>query len=70
MNYQYIIALLAMLLVYFVGIYFMKYIRHFRLFNLIFICAVFLPYVMLAVTIYKSVGFYDWNFQNKKVEHL
>lgn len=60
----YIITLFIFLAAYAAGVYFMKYIRNFRLFNLLFICAVFIPYVWQCLIIYSDVGFYDWNFQN------
>ena len=64
MNYEYIIALAVLLAVYVGCIFLMKYMRSTRLFNLIFSALVFIPYVALAVIVYRSVGFYDWNFQN------
>ena len=60
----YIITLLILLAAYAAGLYFMKYIRNFKLFNLIFIAVVFIPYAWQCLIIYSDVGFYDWNFQN------
>ena len=64
MNFEYIIALAVLCTVYAVSIYLMKYARNFKLFNLIFCILVFVPYVILCIIVYNSVGFYDWNFQN------
>ena len=64
MNYAYIIALLALCAVYAAAVYLMKYIRNTRLFNFVFVAMVFLPYITVCSVVYKSVGFYDWNFQN------
>ena len=64
MNYAYIIALLALCAVYAAIVYLMKYIRNIKLFNCIFVAMVFIPYVIVCAVVYKSVGFYDWNFQN------
>ena len=64
MNFEYIIALTALCVVYILVVYAMKYIRHFKLFNCIFMGLVFIPYLLVCHTVYKSVGFYDWNFQN------
>ena len=60
----YIITLILLLVSYAAGIYFMKYARNFKLFNILFIAAVFIPYVSLLYIVYSDVGFYDWNFQN------
>ena len=64
MNFEYIIALTVMLALYAAGIYLIKYIRNVRLFNVIFTCAVYIPYLLLCFIVYEDVGFYDWNFQN------
>ena len=60
----YIITLLIMCVLYAAGIFLMKYIRNFKLFNCLFIGLVYIPYIFLCLIIYNDVGFYDWNFQN------
>jgi hypothetical protein len=64
MNYAYILTLVLLCALYAAGIYFMKYIRNFRLFNVLFGCLVYIPYLWLSCIVYNDVGFYDWNFQN------
>ena len=64
MNYAYIIAMIMLCVVYASGIFAMRYIRNFKLFNYLFIALVYIPYLCVCQTVYKSVGFYDWNFQN------
>ena len=60
----YILALILMLLIYAVLFYLMKYMKRTALANAIFVAFIFIPYVMLSLTVYLDVGFYDWNFQN------
>jgi hypothetical protein len=64
MNYDYIIAMILLCVIYASGIFAMKYIRNFKLFNYLFMAMVYIPYLWVCHTVYKSVGFYDWNFQN------
>lgn len=61
---SYIICLFAFILAYSAVIYLMKYMRSVKLTNLIFVGLVFIPYVMLSLTVFLDVGFYDWNYQN------
>lgn len=61
---SYIICLCAFILAYAAVIYLMKYMRSVKLTNLIFVGLVFIPYVMLSLTVFLDVGFYDWNYQN------
>lgn len=42
----------------------MKYMKRTRLWNIAFALSVFALYMTVVITVYKSVGFYDWNFQN------
>ena len=65
MNYYYLLALLILCVLFVVSIYCMKYIRNFKLFNLIFIAAVYVPYVCLSVFLFitdTEPG--RWNFLN------
>lgn len=64
MNFEYIAALAVMCVLYACAIYLMKYLKNFRWINFVFVASVFVPYVCLCITVYKDVGFYDWNFQN------
>lgn len=63
-NVEYLIALFLLCAVYAWIVYAMKYIRNLKLFNVLFGCAVYLPYVLHSIIVYRSVGFFDWNFQN------
>ena len=60
----YIITIIALLVFYIVAIYMMKYVRHPRVLNYVFIALVYIPYVSLCTIVYRDVGFYDWNFRN------
>lgn len=60
----YIITLILFLLVYIGVIFLMKYMRRVKLANAVFVGLVWIPYLMLSLTVYLDVGFYDWNFQN------
>ncbi|MBE5743909.1 MAG: hypothetical protein E7358_04250 [Clostridiales bacterium] len=60
----YIITLIAFISIYIALIFLMKYFTNVKLTNAIFTASVFIPYIMLVVTIYRNTGFYDWNFQN------
>lgn len=42
----------------------MKHMKRTRLWNIAFTLSVFALYMTVVITVYKSVGFYDWNFQN------
>ena len=65
MNFEYILALILLLTAYVLGIIFMdKYAANARAASIIFPMAVFVPYVMLCVKIFRDVGWQDWNFQN------
>lgn len=64
MNPAYIMTLVIMCVAYGSCIFLMKYIRRVKLFNFIFGCMVYIPYVALCYVVYSDVGFYDWNFQN------
>ena len=61
---DYIIALFLMCAVYSLCVYLMKYMQRTRLFNLLFMAGVYIPYVSLCIYLYFDVGLYDWNFQN------
>ena len=60
----YIWTLALFLTLYAAAIYLMKYIKNPKVANPIFVALVFIPYVMLSLTVYLDVGFHDWNFQN------
>ena len=60
----YIISLLLLCAGYGVCLAFMKRMRQTKLFNLIFVAAVYIMYLWLCVVVFLDVGFYDWNFQN------
>ena len=60
----YIITLVFFVLVYIGVIYLMKYMRQVALTNAVFVGLVWIPYLMLSLTVYLDVGFYDWNYQN------
>ena len=64
MNYAYILTLVLLCALYATGSCCMKYIRNLRLFNILFGCLVYIPYLWLSWIVYNDVGFYDWNFQN------
>ena len=38
--------------------------RNYKRWNLLFMGLVYIPYLLLSWTIYRDVGFQDWNFQN------
>ena len=63
-NMGYIIALLVMCALYVLFIFLMKYMKNVNLTNALLIGAVFIPYLMVSITVYRDVGFFDWNFQN------
>lgn len=52
MNYEYILALWILCVLFGVGIYLMKYIRNYKLFNIIFPMLVFILYICMCVYIY------------------
>ena len=64
MNSAYILALLLLCIAYVACLFLMKHMRNFKLFNFLFGCFVYIPYVMLCIIVYTDVGFHDWNFQN------
>lgn len=65
MNYEYILTLAVLCLLFAVGIYLMKYIRNAKLANLIFIALVYIPYVCMCVYVYKTdTDVNRWNFLN------
>ena len=64
MNFLYILTLVIFAALYVAVICLMKFMRNTALTNAILMAAVLIPYVALSVTIYRDVGFYDWNFQN------
>ena len=64
MTYLYIVTLIVLIALYVTVICLMKFMRSTALTNAIFVAAVVIPYIALSVTIYKNVGFSDWNFQN------
>ena len=65
MNFGYILTLLIFCLLFGVGIYLMKYIRNFKLFNLIFLALVYIPYVSMCVFVYfTDTDLNRWNFLN------
>ena len=62
---MYILTLLLLLGFYGAVIFFgMQYMKRTWLWNIAFALSVFALYVSVVITVYKSVGFYDWNFQN------
>ena len=60
----YIIALVALIAIYICAILLMKRMTNQPLCNALFAATVFIPYVIMVIRVYLSVGFYDWNFQN------
>ena len=60
----YIIALFLMCALYALCVYLMKYMQKTRLYNLLFMAGVYIPYAALCIYLYFDVGLYDWNFQN------
>ena len=60
----YIITLILMLAAYVTVIFLMKYMRNTKLTNGVFVGVIFGLYLLLSLTVYLDVGFYDWNFQN------
>ena len=60
----YLLTLALLIALYATAIYLMKYIKNPKVANPIFVALVFIPYVMLSLTVYIDVGFHDWNFQN------
>ena len=61
----YIIGYIILLILYVSTIYLMKYMKNKTITNLIFMAVVFVPYVMLCITVYRDVGWNDWNFQTQ-----
>ena len=65
MNFEYIWALIVMYALFAAGIFFMKYARCAKLFNVIFPVAVFALYLSLCIFVYKTdTDPGRWNFLN------
>ena len=65
MNYQYLLALFVFCALFVIGIYAMKYFRNHKLFNAIFIAVVYVSYLLLVYTTYKTdTDPTRWNFLN------
>lgn len=65
MNFEYLLALLALCLTFAVGVLLMNRMRNTKLFNLIFITLVYIPYVCSCIYIYKTDSDPSrWNFLN------
>ena len=60
----YIIGLFLILATYIFAVIFMGRPKNTKLWNPVFILTVVSFYIASMITIYRSVGFYDWNFQN------
>lgn len=60
----YIIGLFLILATYACAVIFIGHLKNTRLWNPVFILAVVSLYLASMITIYRSVGFDDWNFQN------
>ena len=60
----YIIGLILILATYVCAVTFIGRLRRVALWNLILMITVVSFYLASVTTIYKSVGFHDWNFQN------
>lgn len=60
----YIFSMLIMIAFYIGAICSMKYMKATKLWNVIFTCSIFAFYMFVMVSVYLSVGFNDWNFQN------
>ena len=60
----YIISAVILLVLYALTIRYMTLMRKTRLWNAIFTVLIFSYYIYVAVTVYRSVGFNDWNFKN------
>lgn len=61
---DYIIALACLVALYVASIALMGRCRGGAGVNIFFVLLVFIPYLLLCRTVYLSVGFDDWNFQN------
>ena len=60
----YIIGLILILATYVCAVIFIRRLKRVMLWDLILMITVVSFYLASVITIYKSVGFYDWNFQN------
>ena len=60
----YIIGLTLILAIYACAVIFIGRLRRVPLWNLILMITVVSFYLASVITIYRSVGFHDWNFQN------
>lgn len=60
----YIIALVCLLVFYVLTVSLMKHMRHRKTVNFLFSTSILICYIYVMVTVYRSVGFDDWNFRN------
>ena len=60
----YILTLIILTALYVIFIRLMKYMNNITLTNVVFVLVIFVHYLMLSITVYDDVGFFDWNFQN------
>ncbi len=60
----YLVTLIILVILYCFGLYFLKYMKNIKLWNLIFVLTVCVPYVTMVIFVYFDAGFYDWNFRN------
>ena len=60
----YIIALVCICVFYVFTVLIMKYMKHKKIVNFLFSASIVACYLYVVVTVYRSVGFDDWNFQN------
>ena len=65
MNYEYILALVVLCIVFVIGLCVMKYVRNYKLGNFIFIAVIYLSYLALVLYVYKTDDDPTrWNFLN------
>lgn len=60
----YIIALVVLIVLYGLGIYFMKYLNNTKMVNIIVVSTIFITYIIFVLRSYFHNGWSDWNFQN------
>ena len=60
----YLLTSIILLVVYIILIILMSKVKKNKILNIIFPIIIFMCYIHSVYSIYKSVGFNDWNFQN------
>lgn len=61
---EYIAWMIFLIVGYFCGLFWIRRIKNPERWNLPFCAVIFVLYAIDLIEIYKSVGFYDWNFTN------